>query len=138
LSKSIDTQGIQAINALEKTTGSRIMDWIVEGDTIYVVVPAGKVGAIVGKGGANIRKFNELTGKTVKVYGHSEKLEEFANNLTQNALQSMELKEADGEKVLHIKVDKSKKPLIVGKSGRNIKVISELLKRRFGIDRVVL
>ena len=135
---SIDTQDIKTINALEKEINCRIIDWAIDEDSIHIVVPYNKVGSIVGKGGENIKRFNELTGKTIKVYGYSSNLRRFVNSLVQNYLEDMELKEENGQKVLYLKINKKKKPLIVGKNGRNIKIITELLRRSFNIDKIIL
>jgi len=54
-----DTENIRAMNLFESITGVEVRDVILKEDEAYFVVPDGKAGMAIGKGGKVVKKYRE-------------------------------------------------------------------------------
>ena len=116
---------LQFMKGFSQITGVMPWDCVIEGDRLIFVVKEGKVGQVIGKGGANI--------KQVK-----------AENFVRNALAPANIKKVSivenksGKTVSIVDVSPEDRGRVIGKNGRNIERARILVKRHFGIEDIIL
>ncbi|MFB6204790.1 MAG: NusA-like transcription termination signal-binding factor [Candidatus Nanohaloarchaea archaeon] len=130
-----DTDMIRAINLFESITDVEVRDAIIKEDEAYFIVPEGKAGMAIGKGGKVVNKVQDRLGKDVKIYEYSDNLGKFINNLVPTNLRGVDVKDND-EKTVEIDVPRENKGRVVGKNGKKIDSIREILKRTHNVDEV--
>ena len=128
---TLDQNTIQSISLFQNLTGSSVVDAINEGDEIYFVIAQGQYGSTVGKNGSKIKNAERVFKKNIKVFEYSENLEEFVKNIIPG-VQEFSLK----EKTAVIKVRQSDKAKVIGKGGKNIKIINKFLQRLFEVEEL--
>ncbi|MFT4868064.1 MAG: N utilization substance protein A [Candidatus Nanohaloarchaea archaeon] len=133
-----DTENIRTMNMFESITGVEAVDVITKEDEVYFVVPEGKAGMAIGKGGKIVKKIQNKLGKDVKIYEYSDNLGKFLNNLVPADLRGVDIEEEDGNKKVEISVSSDNKGRVVGKNGNKIDSIREVLQRTHGVDEVVV
>ncbi|PSH01232.1 MAG: NusA-like transcription termination signal-binding factor [Nanohaloarchaea archaeon QH_8_44_6] len=133
-----DTENIRTMNMFESITGVEAVDVINKEDEVYFVVPDGKAGMAIGKGGKIVKKIQNKLGKDVKIYEYSDNLGKFLNNLVPSDLRGVNIEEEDGEKKVEISVSSDNKGRVVGKNGDKIDSIREVLERTHNVDEVVV
>lgn len=124
---------IRILAAFEKITKVDARDCILTEDTICFLVNPDKVGLAIGKNGSNIKQVSRVLGKAVKVYAYSSDPEELVRNMIPN-IKSYERVENS----VTISIPVKDKVFVIGRNGRNIKIIKEILKRHFDIDNLKL
>ena len=129
-----DSLGLGAI--MERITRARVKDCFKEDDIIYFIVASGELGKAVGKGGSSIRKVQEELGKKIKVI-------EFRNNLAafvKNVIFPLKVEEIiEEEGIVKIKErSKKTKSLLIGRDGKNLKLINRAVKRFFNVNEVIV
>ncbi|PSG98870.1 MAG: NusA-like transcription termination signal-binding factor [Nanohaloarchaea archaeon SW_7_43_1] len=133
-----DTENIRTMNMFESITGVEAVDVINKEDEVYFVVPDGKAGMAIGKGGKIVKKIQNKLGKDVKIYEYSDNLGKFLNNLVPSDLRGVNIEEEDGEKKVEISVSSENKGRVVGKNGDKIDSIREILERTHNVDHVAV
>ncbi len=123
----LDAQLIQTINYFQNMTGSSVIDCIAENDEIYFIVAKGHYGLSVGRGGSKIRNAERMLKKSIRIFEYSEQPEEFIKNAIPE-VQDIIMKD-DGIEV-HVKQQDRAK--VIGKAGKNIKIINRFLERLYG------
>ncbi|MCD6558199.1 MAG: NusA-like transcription termination signal-binding factor [Candidatus Aenigmarchaeota archaeon] len=127
----LDTEALKKINLFQTITGSDILDMIDTDDQIFFVVTEGDYGLAVGKDGVKIKKAEKIFKKRIKIIEASKDLETFIKNMIP------EVKEIIvKDKKIRIKIDIKDRPRVIGKSGKNIKVMKQLLERMFEINDI--
>ncbi len=126
---TLDMNTIQTISFFHAITGSNAIDCVYTDDVLYFVVQQGQYGLAVGKNGSKISLVEKKLRKSVKIFEYAEDLETFIKNLAPEAQEII----FNGKKIL-IKVKPSDRAKIIGKAGRNIKIINVFLKRLFEIE----
>ena len=129
-----DSLGLGAI--MERITRARVKDCFKEDDIFYFIVASGELGKAVGKGGSSIRKVQEELGKKIKVI-------EFRNNLAtfvRNVIFPLKVEEIiEEEGIVKIKErSKKTKSLLIGRDGKNLKLINRAVKRFFNVNEVIV
>ena len=127
-----DTEMIRNINLFESITDVEVRDAIIKEDEAYFVVPEGKAGMAIGKGGKVVQKVQEKLGRDIKIYEYSDNLGKFINNLVPADIRGVDI---DGDKV-EIDVPNNNKGRVVGKNGQKIESIREILQRTHGVQEV--
>jgi len=128
---TLDSQTIQIVNLFQNMTGSSVVDCIPEEDEIYFVVAKGQYGLAIGKNGSRIRLAEKVFKKTIRIFEYSPDVDEFIKNITgSNEIRKKE----NNEKLLIIDVRQGNRARIIGKNGKNIKVINRFLERLFNIN----
>lgn len=127
-----DTEMIRNINLFESITDVEVRDAIIKEDEAYFVVPEGKAGMAIGKGGKVVQKVQEKLGRDIKIYEYSDNLGKFINNLVPADIRGVDI---DGDKV-EIDVPNNNKGRVVGKNGQKIDSIREILQRTHGVQEV--
>lgn len=126
-------ESIRAIALFEKVTNVHARDCLIADDFVYFLVDPDKIGLAIGKNGSVIKEVRRLLGKQVKLFGYNNKPEEMIKNMIPN-IKNMNVN--DGS--MMISISPQDKVTVIGKNGRNIKAIKELMKRHFSIDYIKL
>lgn len=129
----LSTENIRTIALFEKITKVHAKDCIITEQSVYFLVNAEKMGMAIGKGGINIKKLRRISGKHVKIFSFSPTLEEFVRNIIPT-LKSLDIQ----DKNVTVTVAREDKLMVIGRSGENINVIRDILKRHFGIENFKL
>lgn len=131
-----DTDTIRKINIFEEITGVEVKDCIINQNSAHFVVDQDKIGMAIGKNGKTVKKVKNNLDRDIRLYGYSDDIEEFVENLVPTDINSVDVNGSEGNKVATIHVNRSNRSRVVGRNGRNIKIIKRFLKREFGIDDV--
>lgn len=131
-----DTENIRTMNMFESVTGVEAIDVITREDEVYFIVPEGKAGMAIGKGGKIVKKIQNKLGKDVKIYEYSDNLGKFLNNLVPTDLRGVDIDTEGESKEVEISVSSDNKGRVVGKNGNKIDAIREILQRTHGVDEV--
>lgn len=129
--KKFDMEAIGFINLFEKITKVNVKDCIFDKDIIYFLVENGKAGKAIGKNGNKIKKLRRKLKKNIKVFEYDEDSKEFVKKLIPKN-KSLEVK----NKKISISVDPKEKGKIIGRNGKNINKIRELLKRNSDVKKL--
>jgi len=117
----------------ERKTGALVKDCIVGDDEITFIIKKGYIGSAIGKGGKIVNKIKEAIGKEIHVYEHSEDPTQFVKNLLYPV--KVNKVELEGDK-LKVYIEKKEKRRAIGKGGKKINAVKELLKRHSNISKV--
>jgi N utilization substance protein A len=128
-----NTEAIQVINLFESFTGVSVKDCIIQEKTIYILVEEGKINLAIGKNGTLVKELERILNKNIKIFEYRNELKDFVKSLIPQA-KSIEIK----DKVVEVKVDKSDRPIVIGRESKNLKIVEELLKRNSKIEKVVV
>ena len=122
-----DAFGLSSI--MEKITRVQVKDCFKDEDTVYFVVGIGDLGKAIGKGGVNIKKVQEQIGKKVKVIEYRNDVVNFVRSVIYPAKVEDIIEEEDAV-VIKDKSSKTKSYLI-GRGGKNLKLINRAVQRFF-------
>jgi len=128
---TLDKNTIQSMNLFQSLTGSQPIDCINEEDEIYFVVGEGKYGMTVGKNGMKIKNAERIFKKSIKVFEYAPSLEEFVRKMIPDIQEILISGNA-----ISVKVKPSERARVIGKAGKNIKIINKFLQRLFGIEEL--
>jgi len=133
-----DTDMIRMINMFESVTGVEAVQAIIEEENAYFIVPEGKAGMEIGKGGKVVQKLQNKLDKNVKIYEYSDNVGKFLNNLVPTDLRGVNIEEDEEteEKTVTISVPRDKKGRVVGKNGNKIDAVRSILARTHNVDDV--
>lgn len=131
-----DTDTIRKINIFEEITGVEVKDCIINQDNAHFVVDEDKIGMAIGKNGRTVNKVKDRLDKEVRLYGYSDDIEEFVDNLVPADVNGVEVVNGADEKIATIHVDRNDRSRVVGRNGKNIKIVKRFLKKEFNIDDV--
>ncbi|MBI2545328.1 MAG: NusA-like transcription termination signal-binding factor [Candidatus Aenigmarchaeota archaeon] len=134
---TFDTDTIQLINLFENVTKAHVKDCFVNDDNIVYFIVKGSVGKAVGKNGASIKSTERMIRKGVRVVQFSENLETYAKNLIPQATK-IATRNENGKIFLDVWIDRNTKPIIIGRDGKNLKVLKELLQRSHDVFDVII
>ena len=134
LKLDVDVLGLSSL--LEKIAGVRVKDCFKDesNETVFYVVETGDLGKAVGKGGVNIHKVQDSLGKRVKVIEYRDNVIDFVRNV----IYPLQVQEVSMERDMIIIKDSSikTKSLLIGREGKNLKVLDRAVKRFFKIEGV--
>ncbi len=130
----LSTDSIRTIALFEKVTNVHAKDCLITDDEVYFVVDQGKIGRAIGKNGTNMKNLRRMLGnRHVKIFACDDSLKSTLRSMVPGVKKI----EIDGDSVV-ISVLKSDKVAVIGRGGRNINAIRELLKRRFAVKKLKL
>ncbi len=118
---------------MERITRAKVKDCFKDEEgTVYFVVGKGEFGKAVGKAGSSIKNVQQELGRKVKVIEYSDSVTEFIRNIIY-PLTAAEIVEDNG--LISIKEPyKKAKSLLIGRGGKNIKLINRAVKRFFNYE----
>jgi N utilization substance protein A len=129
---------IKFITLFESLTGSKIKDCLIEENGgITFVVEEKELGRCLGKEGRNIKKFRDLTGKSVHVVGYSSDLSQFVRNIFSPAEVAKVLLSGDG-KTVTVEVKPGFKGMALGEGKRRLARAKKLMSRFYGVRDMVV
>ncbi|UCC91766.1 MAG: NusA-like transcription termination signal-binding factor [Candidatus Aenigmatarchaeota archaeon] len=129
----LTTEHVRVVGVFERLTRVHARDCLINEDTVYFLIEPGKTGMVIGKNGSKIKNVCKAFGKRVKIFEYADTPEKLTRNLIQN-INSIEIH--DG--VVTVYIPASDKSTVIGKNGRNIKMIREFLNRHFNIKNLRL
>lgn len=124
---------IRTIALFEKITNVHAKDCLITEDCVYFLVDPHKIGLAIGKNGAVIKEVRKSLGKQVKIFGYSDKPEDMIRNMIPN-IKNLNFNNG----IMVITVSLEDKVAVIGKNGRNIKAIKEIMERHFSIKHIKL
>jgi len=129
----LTTDHIRIVGIFERLTGVHVKDCLMDEECVYFLIEPGKMGMAIGKNGNTIKSVSRTLGKSVKIFEYADNPERMIKNLIPH-IKSMEF----NSNTVVVSVPASEKSTVIGRNGRNIKMIREFLKRHFKIDNLRL
>lgn len=138
----ISTDEIKYIGLFESMTGATVKDCIFEDNKnkIVYVVKEGDMGLAIGKNGANAQRVKETLNKPIDILEYSDDPVKFIKNIIWPVkVKNIHVSERkDGKKIAVLDINKKDKGLVIGKEGKNIDRIKNLLKRHHNLDDIMI
>lgn len=134
MTRLILDQEIMGLSSLmEKITGAKVKDCFKDEEgTVYFVVAKEDFGKAIGRGGSNIKRAQQELGKRVRVIEYAENAVDFVRNII-FPLRVQDIAEEEGL-ILIKESNKKAKSLLIGRQGRNLKLINRAVKRFFNYE----
>lgn len=129
----LGTQSIRTIAAFEKMTSVHARDCIIMEDSIYFLVNPGRIGLAIGRNGSNIREVSRAFGKNVRLFEYHSDPEDMLRAMIPS-LKGIEM----GKETVSLTIPPEDRVTVIGRSGRNIKAIKEIMLRHFSIKNIKL
>lgn len=120
----------------ENLTGAKVKDCVVSENSAYIVVEKGMLGIAIGKNGSSVRRVEKALNKTIKLFEFSDDLKTFVKNLIPNS-NSVNVRETGGRKTVEVRVSNAEKPIVIGREGKNLKILKELVKRSHEAELII-
>ena len=127
----LTTEHVRAVGVFERLVGVHVKDCLMDEDCVYFLIEEGKMGMAIGKNGNKIKSVCRALGRKVKIFEYADTPERLVQNLIPNA-SSIEIHNS----VVTVSVPASDRSTVIGKNGRNIKMIRQFLKRHFNIENL--
>ncbi|NOZ58615.1 MAG: NusA-like transcription termination signal-binding factor [Euryarchaeota archaeon] len=137
----LSAREINYIALFESMTGAVTKDCIIDedGKKIIFIVKKGDIGIAIGRKGSNVQRVSRALGKKIEIIEYSDDPAEFvANVLHPVKVNGVEIEVKGNKKVAKVKVDIQDKPQAIGRRGKNLARVKNILKRHHGIDEVVI
>ena len=125
---------IQYINLFEKITCVNVKNCFFHKDSLVFIISNGQISKAIGKKGFNIKKISRMINKKIKIAEYNDDPVKFINSYVSPIdVDHIELK----DKIINIKAKNSKdKGLLIGRNGRNLENIKNLINYYFKIEKV--
>ncbi len=131
MARLILNQEIMGLSSLmERITKAKVKDCFTDEEgTVFFVVAAGEVGKAIGKSGSNIKKMQQELQRKVRVIEYSSEVVEFVKNIIY-PLRAQSITEEQNMVVIQ-ETNRKAKSLLIGRQGRNLKLINRAVQRFF-------
>ncbi len=129
----LNTEHIRAVGTFEEITGVHVRDCLIDENCAYFLIEPGKMGLAIGKNGSTIKIVERTLGKSIKIFEYAETPE----GLLRSMIPSIKTLDIKGDSVV-ITIPASERSTVIGRNGRNIKIVREFLKRHFKINNLKL
>ena len=114
---------------MERISRVRVKDCFQDDETVFFVIPPGLIGKALGKGGSKIKRLQAQIKKRIKVIEYNDNILIFVRNIIY-PLKAESIVEQDGE-ILVKNSNKKAKSLLIGRGGKNLKLLNRAVKRFF-------
>ena len=131
-----DTETIKTINLFETVSQASVKDCIIMDDRIYFLIEEGGLKKII-ENGQLLKNLEKMLNKKILIFEYSKDVSLFLKNSIRG-IREIKIRNEKEEKVVEIGVDNSVKSLVIGKDGKNIKALRQILKRNYNIDNLVV
>ncbi|OLS33039.1 MAG: hypothetical protein HeimAB125_02900 [Candidatus Heimdallarchaeota archaeon AB_125] len=132
---------MQYITILQGIVNVTIKDCIVDDDDnkVVFVVSEGQAGLAIGKRGMNINKLKEMISKDVEIIEHSSDPAKFIKNcFLPIIIREIVFLDRKNGKAATVEVDNKDKGRAIGRNGKNINKVKNLVLRQFDIVDVMI
>ena len=130
-----ETMGLSSL--MERSTKARVKDCFTDEEgTIFFVVAPGEIGKAIGKGASNIKRLQQELQRKIRVIEYHENVVEFIKNIIY-PLRVQSITEEQDALVIK-ETNKKAKSLLIGRQGRNLKLINRAVKRFFNREVKVI
>ncbi len=129
------------ITIFEQTTGAIVKDCIIKlkENKIIFVVKEGDMGLAIGKKGVNVQKATKTFGKKIEVIEYSDDSAKFVKNILHPLrIKDVSVLDRKNKKVAMVDVDDRDKIKALGRRGKNIQKIRDVIMRHSDITDVVI
>ena len=133
----LTTETIKLINLFESITHVPVKDCLIENNTVYFLVEEGTIKKAIGNNGISVKTIEALIKRHVRIYEYSRDLLKFIKNLIPQA-RDIRIKHNGESIIAEVRVDNNLNPMVIGREGRNIKVIKEFLKRNHNVKDLLV
>jgi len=134
---TFNEETLRYISLFESITKTRVRDCLETEDKLVFVVNPGQANKAVGKGGENVIRMKNATGKNIQVIEYSDEPEEFIRNVFYNYnVQSVKIENRGN--IIHatVTVDPKVKGRAIGKNGKNLKIARDIVNRHHNIQSI--
>ena len=115
---------------MEKITKAKVKDCFTDEEgIIYFVVAPGELGKAIGKGASNIKRLQQELQRKIRIIEFSDNVAEFVKNIIYPL--RIESITEEQETVVIKETNKKAKSLLIGRQGKNLKLINRAVKRFF-------
>jgi transcription termination/antitermination protein NusA len=135
LETKLDQKLIGFFTVFENITKARVKDAYLLGDMLLFVVQPGDAGKAIGKKGQNIFRLSKLMKKKIKVVEYHDDIGTFVKHYLE-PLQADEVTVEGSVVTLKIR-DMGVKGKVIGRNGKNLKVLQGLVEKYFSSKVVV-
>jgi len=130
LESKLDQKMIGYVTTFETLTRARVKDLFLSVDGVLLfVVYQGEGGKAIGKGGAHIRRLMNLLRKKIKVIELSSAIDDFVKNVIDPLV--ADAIEVHGDVVTVSLKDITMKGKLIGRNGKNLKLLNALVEKYF-------
>lgn len=129
-----DTETIKTINLFERLTRLQVKDCINAEDGVCFVVSPGSGASFNGKG---LQELRRRMRRNIKIFEWDEDMKKFVKNMIPYS-KKIDIETVDGKKTVTVRVGDDKRGMAIGKDGKNIKLVRDLLSRHHGVENVRL
>ncbi|HLC59433.1 MAG TPA: NusA-like transcription termination signal-binding factor [archaeon] len=137
MDQTLDMDTIQIMNFFENSTKARLKDCLVKNGNIYFVTYENQAQFAIGRNGSTIKSMERALGKSIRVFEYSEDLKTFVKNLVPKA-NDVNINNNDGETTVDIKVNRIDRSFVIGRDGKNLNLIKEILQRNMNVKNVLV
>ena len=128
---------LRYITLFENMTKTHVKDCMETEDKLVFVVDQGQANRAVGKGGENVIKLKNTTGKNIQVIEYSDDPETFIRNVFYNySVQSVAIENRGTIVHATVTVDPKVKGRAIGKNGRNLKIARDIVNRHHNVQSI--
>ncbi|MEI6796749.1 MAG: NusA-like transcription termination signal-binding factor [Methanomassiliicoccales archaeon] len=128
---------LRYISLFESITRTHVRDCMEAEDKLVFVVEPGEANRAVGKGGENVIRLKNTTGKNIQVIEYSDEPEAFIRNVFYNYnVQSVVIENRGNIVHATVTVDPAVKGRAIGKSGRNLRIARDIVSRHHNVQSI--
>jgi N utilization substance protein A len=131
-----DTESIKAINLFETVSQSYVKDCIIMDDRIYFLVEEGNLKKI-RENAHIIRNLEKMFNKKILIFEYNKDISTFIKHSIKG-IKEIKIRNEKERTIVEISVDSYFKSIVIGKDGKNIKALRQILKRNYNIDNLVI
>lgn len=131
----LDMESIELMNIFENFTGVKAKDCIVNGGVVYFLTVEDQAQMAIGKNGRTVRNLENKIKKRIKIFEYSSDIQTFINNLIPKAGE-IKISDIESGLVVNVRVGRSDKSLIIGRDGKNLKMLKEILQRNSNVKEL--
>lgn len=132
----LDSDALGLSSIVERVSRVQVKDCFKdeEGETVYFVVGSGEIGKAIGKNGENIRRIQQELNKKVRLVEYAEEVGQFIRNFIYPAAVKEIVQMGN---IVEVRDENRKtKSLLIGRDGKNIKLLNRAVKRFFSVEEV--
>ncbi len=124
-----DLETIKYINLFENLTGSHVKECLLNNERLVFIVKAEEIKRAIGKNGFNIKKFEHITNKRIKVVAYSTDPIFFVKSFIAPIIAKKIEVENDIINIYVVSI--SEKGLLIGRERKNIEILKSVVKRYY-------